>query len=140
MVSYLNYALNPELRRHAVKMADEHLTPVLDQFDAFAITGKSGALMAGALAYRYDKQIILVRKEFELVRHGGSHADSIVEGCYVGPWLSPMRYFVLDDFSVSGETVRRIIAAIGASAVHTGTYLYRDEKLTLIERKELAAA
>lgn len=65
-------------------------------FDAFAFRGMSGALIAPILAAKFNKNLLMVRKNTE-----GSHADDLVEGDNI-----PQRYIIVDDFVASGRTLR----------------------------------
>lgn len=74
----------------------------LDNFDAIAFCGISGALVAPAVAAMLDKELIVVRK-----RQDSSHSQEIVEGPY-----TTKKYVIIDDLVESGKTARIMIENI----------------------------
>lgn len=68
------------------------------EFDAIAFRGMSGAVAAPTIALALHKNLILVRKDEEK-----THSTYVVEGCN-----STLRYVIIDDFMVTGDTVRAI--------------------------------
>lgn len=93
------------------------------EFDSFAARGVSGLVFGAKIAHVMRKNLVVVRKPNE-----SSHAESMVEG------LRPSRYIFVDDFISTGrtkETVVYEIAVRNPSAKLVGSYLYKDEELTV---------
>lgn len=80
---------------------EQALTPILDQFDAIAVSGLSGAIPGAIFAYRHNKKMLVVRKDDD-VTHGMR-----VEG--LDPYDKPKSVVVIDDFVSSGMTLTRIL-------------------------------
>lgn len=97
------FALNPALAEACVDFAIEHHLGN-KSFDAIAFTGMSGAIFAPRLASKMGKELLLVRKP-----NDDSHSCRIVEASS-GKVTS---YIVVDDFMSSGNTVDRIVKAVG---------------------------
>lgn len=91
-------------------------------FQAFAFRGMSGALMAPVLAFKSKKSLIMVRKAKSAA--ASDHSAYRVEGD-----KNTLRYFIVDDFTSSGETVRKIVSEISEFAPNAkciGIILYND--------------
>lgn len=73
------------------------LSKVADQFDSILVTGLSGTVPGSILAYRLNKNLVVVRKDSE-----SSHGQS-VEGTLAG------RHIIIDDFVSSGATINRLL-------------------------------
>jgi adenine/guanine phosphoribosyltransferase-like PRPP-binding protein len=123
VIDYL-CAVDHNWRALAVRAAIENLTPVAHQFDAIAVRGMSGATVGSILAHLLGKDLIIVRKP-----NVSDHSIESVEGPLSRDPLA--RYLIVDDFEVSGETIRAIKEAIGKQAAYVGYYLYREEELAL---------
>lgn len=105
---------SPFVSSHVILEPDE-LFPRLDvsiqrlrgiDFDTFAFSGASGIIAAPYMAYKMKKNMLLVRKPDD-----STHSVLPVEGFY-----RAKRYVVVDDFTSSGKTLRRIIAGIKSVA------------------------
>lgn len=73
-------------------------------FDAFAVRGVSGLIMAPIVAYLLDKHVIVVRKP---KTEEYSHASQLVEVP-----ITEGKYIVFDDFTGSGATAREIMERV----------------------------
>lgn len=105
---YFADALNDK-RTQTVDECLEVLRPRLNEFDAIAFTGISGAVMAPILAYLLDKPLIAVRKSID----DGTHSCDLVETSWVPDKLNDEdRVLVVDDFVLTGSTLHRIIEAL----------------------------
>jgi len=101
---YLERFTNPEKLAARIDMAVRALRG--HKFDCIAFTGMSGMLIGPPVALRLGKTFLMVRKDAY-----ASHSTLEVEGDYAAH-----RYIILDDFTESGNTIRRIREAI---AVHS---------------------
>lgn len=70
-------------------------------FDTIAVRGNSGLLLGSVLAVRWDKDLIIVRKEER------SHSGDLVEG-----WGINQKILIVDDFIESGTTVDLIYESL----------------------------
>jgi len=80
-------------------------------FTHIAVRGVSGIAMGAAVCFAARKNLIVVRKECELIgktEDGGCHSGYPVEGIPI----EPFNYIILDDLICSGRTVNRITDAI----------------------------
>lgn len=75
--------------------------------DAIAFTGSSGAAIAFPLALKYKLPLIYIRKPKEK-----SHGNMLE--CNVTSRIK--RYIIVDDFTESGNTIRRIVAKVRKAA------------------------
>ena len=100
-VSYLECALMKHKLKANVKKAARDLKKQGFDFESIAFRGMSGAVLASPIALALDKTLILVRKG------ENTHSRYAVEGD-----LSGQKYIIVDDFIVTGETVRTIIKEI----------------------------
>lgn len=91
-------SFNKEKRRKIVAKIVKELRNV--EFDALAVRGVSGLIMAPIVAYLLNKHVIVVRKPKDVER---SHANEIVESP-----ITTGDYVIFDDFVGSGETAREI--------------------------------
>jgi hypothetical protein len=121
---YLGCALETHRMKETVRLATPVLAPLLDQFQAFAFRGLSGALIAPLLAVHFNKTLIAVRKLEP------THGFSIVLGDHAAT-----TYLIVDDQISSGTTVRWIhkyiedwapgmkcCGFLGINALHHGAY------------------
>jgi len=95
-------AYTPETVVSIIKSAKRELCHM--EFDSFAFSGFSGALVAPVLAMNLNKTMIHVRKESDL---RNSHAYRLLEGDF-----DAKKYIIIDDFIGSGNTVDYIISTI----------------------------
>jgi hypoxanthine phosphoribosyltransferase len=103
VADYLGPVFDPLcLRNDIIKPAFDVLNARRDEFDALAVCGTSGLTVGPILAYLLGKPLLVVRKE---TRHHSSHW---VEGVKTLRDKS-LRYVIIDDFALTGETVQRII-------------------------------
>jgi adenine/guanine phosphoribosyltransferase-like PRPP-binding protein len=72
-------------------------------YDALAFTGQSGSLLAGPLAVRLNKPLIMVRKHSMPKPHSSREVEGLINA---------RSYIIVDDIVSSGDTVRRIRAKI----------------------------
>src|ERR1035441_4337402 len=72
-------------------------------FDSIAFTGMSGALVVPTLAFRMEKNPLVIRKPGD-----GSHSSRSIEGGGV----DVKSYIIVDDFISSGRTITRILEAL----------------------------
>ncbi len=117
-MSYFDRALIPSNLEIAVARAKKRLCRI--KYDAIAVSGYSGALVAGAFSIALKKPIILVRKTTE-----DAHSSSLVE---YGRIRSKFRYIIVDDFVASGETIQRIRKAVKQkrpTSIFVGVYPYQ---------------
>jgi hypothetical protein len=128
-MSALTESRNDSFRTGYLDAALYNLEDVLDaaerdlrgfHFDTLVGTGFSGALVVPALALRLGKEFVLVRKEGDGSHHSGKLIGRLGE-----------RWIFLDDFTCSGKTRDRVMAAIQISAherdletEHVGDYWY----------------
>lgn len=98
-------AYNPEKVDEIVKAAREKLASI--EFDAFAFSGFSGALIAPILARELKKTLLHVRKAADL--EGASHAYEVLEGDF-----DAKKYIIVDDFIHGGSTVSYIQSTINS--------------------------
>ena len=103
----------PEILKRARRRETLHMaTQILRKghfdrtFDAIAITGISGALFGIPLAYALGKELMIVRKQEK--RHSGR----IERGGYVVGVNNARTYLIVDDFTESGTTLKRLARAI----------------------------
>ena len=134
--SYLFSALDPKLRAIAIytilriirEWEQEGLT-----FDTIAFRGMSGALLSPRIADILEKRLLLSRKDKDC-----SHSSYKLEGCM------PDRYIIIDDLTVSGQTIRNTISAITRKwpeSICAGIVLYHsdepDRDITLDNGKKI---
>jgi adenine/guanine phosphoribosyltransferase-like PRPP-binding protein len=93
---YLERFTNPEKLAQRINMAVRALQG--HEFDCVAFTGMSGMLIGPPVALQMGKTFLMVRKDYDT-----SHSSMYVEGDYAA-----RRYVILDDFSETGNTIRRI--------------------------------
>lgn len=105
-------------RREIVARVVQELGPV--NFDALAVRGVSGLILAPIVAYLLDKHVIVVRKPKAEER---SHATTTVESL-----IETGTYVIFDDFVATGDTARAIRDRITAACprlVCVGGYVWR---------------
>lgn len=91
-------------------------------FDALAVRGVSGLIMAPIVAYLLNKHVIVVRKP-KSEEH--SHADMLVESP-----ITTGKYVIFDDFVASGNTASEIHKQIKIACpdlVCVGGYVWRPD-------------
>ncbi len=93
---YLEHSLPRSLR-----VIEKSIASVIHEFDAIVVSGLSGVIPGAIIASKYNKQLVVVRKEDD-VTHG-----TITEGREYFKEGTP--YIVLDDFVSSGKTMTRIL-------------------------------
>lgn len=92
------------------------LAPLKDNFDAVVVSGYSSALIAPAIAFNFDKNLLLVRKSSDT-----RYSCHTIEG------IPGQRYILVDDCIDSGNTCRRIKVACDKFICKPfGVYLYND--------------
>lgn len=96
-MSYLLHGAPANLQ-DAVETIELALAGRFDEFESIVATGLSGAVPAGIIAYKHQKNLLLVRKQHE-VSHGAE-----LEGICTG------RYIFIDDFVSTGATLNRLLA------------------------------
>lgn len=98
---YSSYQFNERFRENA-GYAAKRIKETLARFDAQAVvvTGKSGMALAFGAKMLVNFPLVVVRKA------GDSSHGFRIEGT---PDTRVDRYVILDDFVVSGDTVRRIV-------------------------------
>jgi len=123
--------LAPALQYNYVYRFMKQAVSLVKQYDfqAFAFSGMSGALVAPLLAYRTHKTMIMVRKPKTKDDEGNSsdHSYLRVEGD-----AAAQRYIIVDDFTASGRTLRHIVKEISEFAPEArclGCLFYRDSML-----------
>lgn len=95
---------NPDEFRKTVNGLVDFIEDRELEFSHIACRGMSGVTIAAPLAYALHKSLIVVRKT-----KADSHAEQLVEGV---PVHHPFSYLIVDDFIVSGNTVRTIVDEI----------------------------
>lgn len=86
----------------AVEKAVDTLTPHATEFDSIAVRGVSGVIVGAPVSILMGKPLIIVRKDDEL-SHAHNNARRVSNGRLAG-----RRYLVLDDFIITGATIREI--------------------------------
>lgn len=125
---HLSSILKPGEIVHTANHIIDRLYEVDEKFNAIAVCGSSGLLLAGHVAVCMRKNIILVRKINE-----ERHSKLEVEG--------PMddTYIILDDLICTGKTVRHIVDSIHdflcPYSECIGAYMYHDDQF--YSRKDL---
>ena len=115
---YLHEPLNTVKRKQIVSKLVKYLEN--KNFDAIAFRGNSGALVAIPVAHMMDKNLLLVRK-------GGSHSSSKVEGAFPD---GPANYIIIDDHIDTGKTMKTIINKIyqfNPAYKCVGIFLYAND-------------
>lgn len=97
--SYLSEVFNPSTYTEVIRKVRMKLRNI--KYDTIAFRGISGAAVAFPLAAATGKNLICVRKV------NASHCHLNVEGCFVGK-----RYIIVDDFIISGDTLKEIKSSI----------------------------
>lgn len=100
---HFKYSLPRMQADETIRMCVEALSSV--EFDAIAFSGISGALIASVVAYKMNKEIIVVRKNGG---NDGSHSAKYVEG-YV---RAGQRVVIIDDLICTGATMRNIVKGL----------------------------
>lgn len=93
-------------------------------FDAIAFTGNSGAAMAYPLSYHLQIPLICIRKTTDN-SHYVQGGNGELEG-----YISAEKYLIVDDFTSSGTTLKRILKTMGRDmprAKCVGIALYTRE-------------
>lgn len=116
---YLSTILSAPTFSQGIKNAKSKLKG--KKFEAIAITGNSGAIFGGALAYSMKKKLILVRKAADT-----THSRYGVEGDF-----SVKSYIFVDDRKVTGNTETRVLKMMDKEipgAQYTGSYYYNANR------------
>lgn len=99
--TYLHGALALPKLLECLRNAKKRLKGV--EFDAVAVTGVSGIAFGAVLAFALKKHLVVVRKE----ESPPSHSWKPVEGP-----VKVTNYLFVDDLVDSGDTFRRVVAAV----------------------------
>ena len=91
--SYLSRALDVKQQKKMLRHISKFLRTRINEFDAIAIRGMSGALVGSIIAARLNKPLIVVRKQ------DGNHSGRRVEGI-----KNAKDYIILDDLISTGDT------------------------------------
>ncbi len=94
----------------------------LDNFDAIAYRGMSGAGVATALGFLLNKPLIMVRKPNQESAHTTAKAEGV---------LSAERIIIVDDLIATGNTILKMVKTIGEEGVRdrlkvVAIFLYND--------------
>lgn len=114
---YCNFNYNAARLRDKAKLVARVIPALVEQYkaDAVVVTGKSGHSVAFAALMFADFPLVVVRKETDQ-----SHGLRIE-----GPdGLHVQRFLILDDFVDSGNTVNRIVNAMGGHTECVGIVEY----------------
>lgn len=76
--------------------------------DTIAVIGISGAVIGGVVSARYNKNLIIVRKDGEK-----NHYESPLQG--PGHLTLPCRYAFVDDLIATGNTLARVQSQLGVA-------------------------
>jgi adenine/guanine phosphoribosyltransferase-like PRPP-binding protein len=116
--SYLKHPFKSEFR-DIIKLLIAELTPLRGSFKTIVVTGQSGMIPGGILAYELNKHLVTLRKQRE-----SSHGSE-VEGTFIAPWI------VIDDFCSTGATLSRILMhpSFHDKVLPAFVSLYATEKL-----------
>jgi len=106
--TYLHSVYDPEKFQRTVNTLVELMRPHVEDFDAIAFRGSSGAALAYPLGFLLKKPLIHIRKEL-------GHAGIRVEGLF-----GARRIAVIDDFVSSGETIRIIVSELDSAYYGAG--------------------
>jgi len=119
---YLCAALDKRTLPNIIKNAIEFSRNI--EFDSIAVRGMSGSIVASAIAFELEKNIIIIRKDKD-----NTHSDATVEYSFY-----PRKYIIVDDFISSGKTIKTIIEEMEEDALKChydnpkciGVFLYCD--------------
>ena len=114
-----NLFRSPQSFRAVVKWVADKVRA--GDYEAVAGSGNSGLLVVGAVAALVGVHIIAVRKHDDRPK-----GDVRILNCAI-PASRPLRYAFVDDFIASGETIKRVHAAVAAyypRAEMAGAILY----------------
>ena len=117
--SYLCSVLDKRRFSAALKKAKIKLKGI--KFDSIVVTGNSGTIFGGALAYTLKKSLILIRK-----KGVDSHSWRVVEGN-----ANCKKWIFVDDCVCSGNSRDRCgrwMKTFCPFATYMGIYLYNDNK------------
>lgn len=117
---YLWRCLATSSLKQIIRESVRKLNPYRNQFDTIAYCGSSGCIVAPSICLEMNKEQLLVRKS-----RSNSHARHLVEGNY-----QARRILLVDDFTCSGATVRRMLARIKKAlpfALVVAVYTYVDK-------------
>lgn len=99
------------------------LKPHSKRFDSIVVSGMSGVIVGAPLALRLRKPLVVVRKDNE-----SHHNDEHV----INEHSTGKRWLFLDDFTASGDTLRRCYTALDERVTtFAGTYQYSYDELIL---------
>jgi hypothetical protein len=104
-------------------------------FDTVVVTGVSGMLLGPIIAYKYDKNLLVVRKPDD----SSNHSTMSVEGALGDRWL------FVDDQTSSGATLSRVKQAVGAFArtvahrdtLWIGSYFYLNAEFRTVHDQSI---
>ncbi len=97
---YLGDILQPHCLKKVIKLLSKVIKHKIgvDNFDAFAYRGMSGAGVATTLGYLFNKPLVLIRKNEK------SHSNRNVEGA-----IAAKRVVIVDDCIATGETLIKMV-------------------------------
>lgn len=128
--SHLRGLFEPDDRNKIVDYLFNYLIQRTNEFDAIIVSGYSMSLVAPIIAYKLDKNIVLVRKEDE-----DCHSSYLVEG------VRDQRCIIIDDLIASGDTVRYCIkqaeSYLDCKVVGIILYDTNECELSLLEEAEI---
>lgn len=114
-MSYLRLSKNN--RRKTIKKICDALIKKGVKFDSFVGRGVSGITVASMLAYRMNKNLVVVRKD----KHN-SHSNLMVEGII----HDRHTFIIVDDFIETGSTIDTISLKIEPYGKIKGVVLYNS--------------
>lgn len=123
--SYSLHDLDAEART-----ACKNLKPHLDQFDVIAVTGLSGILPAVPVSLKMKVPVAILRKPGDDTHQcGGLFSEKAGAYWVNGKAVKGRRVLWLDDFTASGDTRKRIRAAVAeAGGQVVAEYMTRDKE------------
>jgi hypothetical protein len=133
--AYLHNAIDKKLLVPTVNNLLRLIRKSKVQFDTIVFRGMSGALIAPIIAYKLDKEVIIIRKGED------AHSCRKAEG-----YTKSKRFIIIDDFVSSGDTIRQIFQSLYEmswesshwnemeAAICSGVFLYNSSKWRLTTR------
>ncbi len=101
-MSYLSPYLSGKSINETVEKIETEFPFLKEDCDTLAVRGNSGLLIGSVLASKWDKDLIIVRKDEE-----SSHSDEQVEG-----WGYEQKILIVDDFIETGSTIGAIYESL----------------------------
>jgi adenine/guanine phosphoribosyltransferase-like PRPP-binding protein len=123
---WLNELLqSPKRLRDLLETAESSIrADVGDDFHFFAVTGVSGIVLGTLLSQKFERHLVVVRKQRE-----AKHSGYIVEGLQAINGVGNLKYVIVDDFISTGTTIKRMRYELSRHARGSelvGAYLYND--------------